>query len=128
CLTTKCQRRRRSLIHPRAERLTCRTAQRRAMWGGTTHALRANMSREPGSPEPAHADMGESAEDELLTLTTTAAHQLAQLRSAMAADRSQSPLPLRSELAGARDTLRRAVMAYVRLLRGTGATPVQTIL
>ncbi len=86
------------------------------------------MNEDAGSPERARgADTGEPAEGELLTLTTTAAHQLAQLRSAMA-DPSQRPPLLSSEMAGARETLRRAVMAYVRLLRGTGATPVQTIL
>ena len=84
------------------------------------------MADDQGSPESASGgETGEVAESELLTLTTTAAHQLAVLRGAMA---EGSAFSLSSEVAGARDTLRRAVKAYVRSLRGTGASPVQAIL
>ena len=86
------------------------------------------MADDPGSTEHAlGSDAGEPAEGELLLLTTTAAHQLSQLRSTMSHS-VQLPPASTSELAGARETLRNAVMAYVRLLRHTGVSPAQTIL
>jgi hypothetical protein len=83
------------------------------------------MPDDPGSLES--PGQSRPAEDDLLTLTTTAAHELALLRGSMT-DQAQPPGSLSAEVASARDTLRRAVVAYVQSLRGAGATPVQAIL
>jgi hypothetical protein len=86
------------------------------------------MADDPSSAEHARGgDTGEPAEGDLLLLTSTAAHQLAQLRSTMSHS-VQLPPASTPELAGAREALRRAVMAYVRRLRGSGVSPAQTIL
>ena len=84
------------------------------------------MSRDP--PQPRNdADGPTGAEAELRELTTTAAHELALLRDALA-NRAHAPPALNNRLAAARETLRRSVVAYVQSLRVEGASPVDTIL
>jgi hypothetical protein len=90
------------------------------------------MSRDPPDPDPPrhpwnreHDPTG--VENELRELTTTAAHELALLRDAIA-DRPHPPPALSKRVAAARETLRRSVVAYVQSLRVEGASPVDTIL
>ena len=90
------------------------------------------MSRDPPHPDPfGHPwnDPGDptGAESELRELTTTAAHELALLRDAVA-DRPHPPPALSKRVAAAREALRRSVVAYVQSLRVEGASPVDTIL
>jgi hypothetical protein len=88
------------------------------------------MSRDPPHVDPTRSDQPDElpvAEHELRELTTTAAHELALLRDAIA-DQPHPPPALSKRVAAARDALRRSVVAYVQSLRVEGASPVDTIL
>lgn len=90
------------------------------------------MSRDPPHPDqwPSRWDDSDDPtgrESELRELTTTAAHELALLRDALA-DRPHPPPALSKRVAAAREALRLSVVAYVQSLRVEGASPVDTIL
>jgi hypothetical protein len=88
------------------------------------------MSRDPPDSDPASwddADDSVGVENELRQLTTTAAHELALLRDALA-DRPHPPPGLSTRVAAAREALRRSVVASVQSLRVEGVSPVDTIL